>query len=47
MKIEILTDGATFQCTIDGKPFKDCDKMSKVVALSAFLKIEKEYKTSK
>jgi hypothetical protein len=43
MKIEVLYDGSTVRCTINGEEFKDASKLDQVMALDAFRVIAKNY----
>lgn len=42
MKIEIDTDGSTVRCEVNGKPFKDCDTVTKQLVFDAFRILQKD-----
>lgn len=44
MKIEIIYDGGTAKCTVDGKPLGKCSKLTLVLLISAFECIKKHIK---
>ena len=44
MKIEIIYDGGTAKCTVNGEPLSKCSKLTLVLLISAFECIKKHIK---